>query len=119
MRTFAAYLLLGGTFLLPVLAGHPAGSSVRFARAGAPLPDTLRDTVAAGEVYVRTLPSERSGESVETYEPVRPPALSWIVDRSLVWNTEGHRPGRHRLTVLARTASAVDTLVLDLTLTTP
>lgn len=139
MRTFAAYLSAGVTFLsLAVGASSPAdqsGSAAGYAPGEAeggeiasgtarsaysepavPAPDTLRDTVRVGTVYLRSLPARRSGRTIRSYEAVRPPALSWIVDRSLLWNTAGTNPGRRRLLLLARSDAAVDTLIVDLTI---
>ena len=121
MRTVPAYLLLAATFLLALgaRASLPPGSAGP-ELAERPLvapPDTVRDTVRAGDLYLRTLPARRNGRAVTGYRPIEPPALSWLVDRSLFWNTRALEPGRASMRLLARTDSTTDTLIVELTLT--
>lgn len=121
MRTVPAYLLLAATFLLALGARASLdpgpGDSDRTERLPAVPPDTVRDTVRAGELYLRNLPARRNGRAVTDYRAIEPPALSWLVDRSLFWNTRALEPGRASIRLLARTDSTTDTLIVELTLT--
>ncbi len=73
--------------------------------------DTLRYSVRAGETLIVALPA--SGEV--SYHVVEAPALSWLVDRSFMWQTlareRGTLPVRLRRTAPGRATEEVVLLV--------
>ena len=86
-------------------AGGPAPSAGARTAPPAPAADTLRASVRAGETLIVGLPDGA------TYEVVRAPALSWLVDRSFMWRTLPAERGALPV-VLRRRGAAADTLVL-------
>lgn len=73
---------------LVALAAAPAerpAPAAPYAEATAPA-DTLRATVRAGQTLIVGLPARVDGAEA-SYELVRAPALSWLVDRSFMWRT--------------------------------
>ncbi|NBB75231.1 MAG: hypothetical protein GVY35_16420 [Bacteroidetes bacterium] len=90
--------------LVPVLSSHVADR----------LPaDTVRHRVTAGEPLIVTLPDALSNGPVTAYRPLRAPALSWLVDRSLLWRTRAADAGTHTLLIRASfEAAPPDTLTI-------
>lgn len=78
--------------LVPVSEARVASPALR---------DTLEHRVTAGDDLIVTLPGTLSNRSVTAYELVRAPALSWVVDRSLLWRTRPEDAGTHALLVEA------------------
>lgn len=75
--------------------------------------DTLEHRVTAGDDLIVTLPRTLSRRPVTDYTIVRAPAMSWLVDRSLLWRTHPQDVGRHALLVEAAFADAApDTLTI-------
>ncbi len=74
--------------------------------------DTLMYSVQAGRPLLIALPPRINGESI-SYRLIEGPALSWLVDRSFMWNTTPQERGELPV-ILERTAvgMAPDTLVL-------
>ena len=89
---------------VPTLAAHVAH---------VPPADTLRRRVTVGEPLIVTLPDALSDRPVTTYRLVRGPALSWLVDRSLLWRPRPADVGTHALLVHAAfTGTPPDTLTI-------
>ena len=90
----------------------PAGPYV--AAEGSARADTLRYEVRAGDALIVGLPA-RVGGGEATYDLVDAPALSWLVDRSFVWQTLTQERGtlavRVRRTVAGRAPDEVVLLV--------
>ena len=57
---------------------------------------TLVDTVQAGDVLIRALPTWLEGDSVVSYRPQRVPATGWAKDRSFFWRTPEDGEGNYR-----------------------
>lgn len=76
----------------PALQAAPIGA----------LDTTLVDTVSAGEIVIRTLPTTLEGRSVIEYRPVRLPARGWWRDRSFFWRTPDTAEGNYRFEFRAR-----------------
>ena len=75
--------------------------------------DTLRHRVPAGDDLIVTLPGTLSQRTVASYTIVRAPALSWLVDRSLLWRTRPNNAGTHALLLQASFQNAApDTLTI-------
>lgn len=88
---------------LVLAAAAPAQRSVTAGPSAGAAADTVRASVQAGQTLIVGLPGD--------YEPVRAPALSWLVDRSFMWRTLPRERGT--LPVLFRRRGApADTLVL-------
>ncbi len=80
--------------------------------------DTLRRRVQAGEPLIMTLPAMLGDRPVASYRFLRAPALSWLVDRSILWRTRSSDIGTHALLVGAALADAPpDTLTILVTVT--
>ena len=85
-------------FLVCVLGLAPAALAERapgpppYGAEQASRADTLRYTVRAGETLIVALPARVAGADV-TYEVVEAPALSWLVDRSFMWQTLARERG--------------------------
>lgn len=92
-------VLAGGRFTAPMPS--PAVSLEADGPAIVPAPDTLQHRVTAGEPLILTLPEALTERPVASYRLVRAPALSWLVDRSLLWHTRSGDAGRHTLLVRA------------------
>ncbi|MDX1440397.1 MAG: hypothetical protein R3284_10895 [Rubricoccaceae bacterium] len=75
-------------------------------------PDTLFQTVQAGEPLIVQLPEAFQGQPVE-YRVIQAPALSWLVDRSFYWRTLPSERGTLPV-LIERTVRGLpsDTLVL-------
>lgn len=101
----------------PVSAEH--APPVLEARAARAVPaDTLRRRVQAGEPLIMTLPAMVADRPVASYRFLRAPALSWLVDRSILWRTRPEDVGEHALLVGAALADAPpDTLTILVTVT--
>lgn len=90
--------------LVPTLAAHVAHT---------PPADTLRRRATVGEALIMTLPDALANRPVATYRLVRAPALSWLVDRSLLWRPRPDDVGTHALLVHAAFAGTPpDTLTI-------
>lgn len=118
-------LLLTGIMPL-VLVGPPSASAWPVAivpdaprHVAPPAPrDTLRRQVAAGEPLILTLPGTLDDRSVTAYRPIRVPALSWLVGRSLLWRPRAPDAGPHALHLRATFDTApADTLTLLISVT--
>ena len=80
--------------------------------------DTLRRRVQGGEPLIMTLPAILGDRPVASYRFLRAPALSWLVDRSMLWRTRPDDVGEHVLLVGAALADAPpDTLAILVTVT--
>lgn len=90
--------------LVPALSAHVAP----------PAPaDTMRRRVTAGEPLIVTLPDALSNRPISAYRLLRAPALSWLVDRSLLWRTRPADIGSHVLLLRAGFETAPpDTLTI-------
>ncbi len=76
--------------------------------------DTLRRRILAGDILIVALPGEVDGESVDRYSLVRGPALSWLIDRSLMWRTTPGDTGGHDVLIrVDLESSPADTLVVS------
>jgi hypothetical protein len=65
-----------------------------------------------------TLPAMLGDRPVASYRVLRAPALSWLVDRSILWRTRSGDVGDHTLLVSAALADAPpDTLAILVTVT--
>jgi len=96
----------GPASLVPVLSSHVAD------RLRLPA-DTVRHRVTAGEPLIVTLPDALSNGPVTAYHPLRAPALSWLVDRSLLWRTRTADAGTQTLLIRASfEAAPPDTLTI-------
>lgn len=71
----------------PSHGGDPAGT------------DTTLHRVRAGNVLIVALPAEIEGEKVARYMLVRAPALSWLIDRSLMWRTTPQDAGTYEMLI--------------------
>ena len=100
-------MLVAGALALAAAPAERAGGPAPSAGAQAsPLAaDTVRASVRAGETLIVGLPDGA------TYEVVRAPALSWLVDRSFMWRTLPAERGTLPV-VFRRRGAAADTLVL-------
>ena len=78
--------------------------------------DTLELSVEAGTPLITALPAAPDDSSV-TYEVVRAPALSWLVDRSFFWDTRAQDAGSHEIVFRRTTDARTDTVVLSVTVT--
>jgi len=108
----------------PILPNGPAQhaappSHVLEARATPTVPaDTLRRRVQAGQPLIMTLPAMLDDRPVASYRFLRAPALSWLVDRSILWRTRSEDVGDHAMLVGVALADAPpDTLTILVTVT--
>lgn len=92
----ALYLLLAGAWPLPS------------SETPAPLApaDTLRHEVAAGSTLIIALPEALAEEPVEEYRLLEAPPMSWLQDRSFMWQTREEDAGTHAFYLLARLEDA-------------
>lgn len=72
--------------------------------------DTLHYQVRAGQALLVALPT-RVGNAEATYAVVSAPAMSWLVDRSFMWQTIPSERGLMAV-VLRQTAASAEELVL-------
>ncbi len=118
----SARALLTGVFVVIVAAAGMAlhadyrpnvpGTSASAAVAA----DTTSHTAEAGTPFITALPSPGDGADV-SYEMIRAPALSWLIDRSFLWDTRPGDAGTHTVLIERSTGTGTDTLVLSITLT--
>lgn len=98
--------LLLGTGTWPEKTGGPDARSSEAA-----LTDTLQLRVTAGSPLIASLPDSTGA----TYSILRAPALSWLIQRSFLWNTSPETSGRHAILLVRDIGSTPDTLVLLVT----
>ena len=80
--------------------------------------DTIRRRVQAGRPLIMTLPAMLGGRPVASYRFLRAPALSWLIDRSILWRTRPEDVGDHAMLVGVALADAPpDTLTILVTVT--
>lgn len=77
--------------------------------------DTIEHSAEAGQPLITALPPD--GGSEVSYDVIRAPGLSWLVDRSFFWNTRPEDVGTHLILFERHSDSATDTLALSVTLT--
>ncbi len=99
--------------LVAVWAAAPAAwAGVQPAPSRSVPADTLRYTVASGEALLVTLPTTYRG-SEASYRLIEGPALSWLVDRSFLWQSRRGDRGVFFATLEVRGAGrAPESLVL-------
>lgn len=78
--------------------------------------DTLTHSAEAGTALITALPASADGTDV-SYDLVRAPALSWLVDRSFLWDTRPEDAGTHTVLIERSSDARTDTLTLSITLT--
>lgn len=120
MQTFSRRWIgvLGLAALL--LASGAAGASHLDASVSQPAPpapvappDTIRQTVPAGQSLVVALPDRLGDAPVDGYALLRGPALSGVVGHSFAWKTTASDTGAHSIDLLAAHPEApADTLVV-------
>jgi len=74
--------------------------------------DTLKKSIKAGQVLIFALPDSVDGLPVEAYEPIRLPALSWLVDGAFFWRTQLEDIGMHTFEIRRKFPTNADTLFL-------
>lgn len=81
---------------------------------GAASRDSLQYQTTAGDVLIVDLPGEVTDDDLVRYEPLRVPALSWLVSDSFFWRTRSGDAGSHRLLFRATYQNAPpDTLAVS------
>lgn len=80
---------------------------------------TVIDTVAAGQVLVRELPTTVGGSAVSEYRGIVVPARGWIYGRSFYWRVPSDARDRYTFLVAGLHDSVVDTVRLDIMVTPP
>jgi hypothetical protein len=80
--------------------------------------DTIRveHSDEAGSAVITTLPAP-DGDSDGSYEVIRAPAMSWLVDRSFLWDTRPEDAGQHTFLFRRVSDGQTDTVALSITLT--
>lgn len=101
----------------PDAPGPPSLVPAAEARVAAPA-DTLQRRVTAGDDLIVTLPATLSDRPVASYVLLQAPAMSWLVDRSLLWRTRPNDIGPHTLLVEATFGDmTADTLAIHVDVT--
>jgi len=75
--------------------------------------DTIRVSIATGEVLTTMLPETIGETAVERYRLVEGPPFSGVARRSLVWPAANADPGTYTLVLVPATESPTDTLVVQ------
>lgn len=100
--------VLFGAALVAALPAERAGATAWSPSVAAA--DTLRYQVRAGQALLVSLPP-RAGGAEAAYAVVRAPAMSWLVDRSFLWQTIPSERGLMAI-VLRETSARREELVL-------
>lgn len=106
----AAVSVLFGAALVAALPAERADAAAWSPAPRSGVADTLRYQVRAGDALLVSLPPRVGGAEV-AYAVVQAPAMSWLVDRSFLWQTIPTERGLMAV-VLSQTAAAREDLVL-------
>ena len=118
-------LVIASRLLVLVVLGLAASASAQraptfnaYLEAETARGDTLRYGVRAGEPLILSLPGRIGGVPVE-YMLDEAPALSWLVDRSFLWQTRANDRGTTAIRLRLRTQDRTDQVVVLLVEVTP
>lgn len=80
---------------------------------------TVVDSVAAGSILIRMLPSSISGEPVSSFRAVVIPARGWMYGRSFFWRVPSDARGSYTFLFEAVRESTTDTVRVQVVVTEP